>query len=160
MFIMCYWNWLIGKVSVFKLNLQQYQTVISQFSLFYLPCKLQRNPLSKSQPWCWGLYLPPHIHKQALLVAVIMMLVDSLTQAMYFCAVCELPKCVFWHQSGSCIVRNVDEKWQAIITCHSCPLLSPSASLPIGGYFKKMLNPTKMFFVLLNKFFFQEYYTI
>lgn len=94
----------------------------SAFSPFDFSCKLQRNPLSETQTWCWGLYRPLHTHMQALLVPVIMMLVDPLTRVMYFCAVCQLPRCVFWLQSGSCIVRNVDEKWQAIITCHSCPL--------------------------------------
>lgn len=65
-----------------------------------------------------------HTHTEVLLVYVFMTLLDLVTCVMYFCAVCQLPKCVFWLQSGSCIVRNVDEKWQAIITRHGCPHLS------------------------------------
>ncbi len=117
--------------------------------------------------------IPPtphtHTHTQALLVPVIMTLVDPLTQVMYFCAVCQLPKCVFWLQSGSCIVGNVDEKWQAIITCHSCPLLSPCLTADRGmllkthienhsRYFKNE-TPAKSSWVLWRPIF-QEFYGI
>lgn len=77
--------------------------------------KLQRNPLSNTPRHDVEEYTPHSTHThthvcKALLVPVIMTLVDPLTQVMYFCAVCQLPKCVFWLQSGSCIVGNVDEK--------------------------------------------------
>lgn len=78
------------------------------------PYKLQQNPLSKTPSHDVEDNTPhtthTHTHIQALLVLVIMTLVDPLTQVMYFCAVWQLPKCVFWLQSGSCIVGNVDEK--------------------------------------------------
>lgn len=41
-----------------------------------------------------------HTNMQVLLVQEFMMLVDPLTLVMYFCAVCQLPKCVFWLKSG------------------------------------------------------------
>ncbi len=106
------------------------------------------------QPWCWGLYphSSPLVHICRLSWSQLSWCWSTLWPKWCISVQCvSSQKCVFWLQPGSCIVRNVDEKWQAIITCHGCPLLSPSLTTDRGDTLEKCPNPHRKPQLLFEK---------